>query len=232
MAVSGISAFSMTAAEILDAAFARIRGEETTAYEVKSATRSMNLTFQDFSNRGVNLWTLEEVTLSISTASVASYTLDADTLDVIWAITRDTQNNQQTDIICQRIGLQQYFELTDKTDTGRPYQYAIQRGREYPILFLYPLSDGVSATSFIYYRIRRLDDIVTLRNNPDVPRNFLPAVVSGIAYYMALERPQITPDRIGFLKQVYEEDFARAATEDRDRAPLRLEPDLSMYFSR
>ena len=66
-------------------------------------------------------------------------------------------------------------------------------------------------------------------NNYDIPALFLPAMVAGLAYYIAIKKPEAT-DRVGLLKQIYEEQFQLAAEENRVKAPFRLIP-LAEYYS-
>ena len=64
----------------------------------------------------------------------------------------------------------------------------------------------------------------TLANTTDAPFRFLPCMVAGLAYYLSLKR---APDRVQMLKSIYEEEFQRAADEDEDRVPLKLQPSVS-----
>jgi len=80
--------------------------------------------------------------------------------------------------------------------------------------------------TLVYYRIRRIEDSVKGSiTQYDAPTRFLPAIIAGLAYQLALKNPDVS-DRIPLLKQVYEEDFALAATEDRDRSDFRIIPAL------
>ena len=90
---------------------------------------------------------------------------------------------------------------------------------------MWPIPDNNNYT-LVYYRIRRIEDSVNGSiTQYDAPTRFLPAIVSGLAYHLSLKNPNVA-DRIQLLKGLYEEDFALAATEDRDRSDFRIVPAL------
>jgi hypothetical protein len=150
---------------------------------------------------------------------VADITLDADTVNVLSAVIRDTSQGQQTDITIDRISREEYLNVPDKTTQARPAQYYVQRANTFKV-FLYPAAD--QAYTFVYYRIRRIQDAGNYTNTADVNFRFLPCMVSGLAYYLALK---FAPERVTALKAFYEEDFQRAALEDRDTASVSFVPD-------
>ena len=78
-----------------------------------------------------------------------------------------------------------------------------------------------STDELIYYRVRRIEDADTAINTADLPFRFLPCLVAGLAYYLAIKR---APQKIVILKEIYEEEFQRAASEDGERTALRLVP--------
>ena len=110
----------------------------------------------------------------------------------------------------------------NKLTTGRPAQYFVQRTTT-PVLFVYPAPDTAQTYTFRYYAVRRIEDVGTYTNTADVVFRFLPCLVAGLSYYLALKK---APDRIQLLKTLYEEEFARAAIEDRDIASVYLTPDF------
>jgi hypothetical protein len=71
-----------------------------------------------------------------------------------------------------------------------------------------------------------MDDADTPINTMELPFRFYPCLAAGLAYYIAMKR---APDRVQLLKAVYEEEFERAATEDRDRASFNVQPSLDYY---
>ena len=193
----------------------------TSGYQLTSARRSLNLLFLDWANRGLNLWTIEEATYSLVQGS-RELTLPTDTVNVLSAVIRLTQQGQQTDITIDRISREDYLELPDKLTQARPAQYYVQRANPTKV-FLYPAADQVY--TFVYYRIRRIQDAGGYSNTADVNFRFLPCLVSGLAYMLSLK---FAPERTAGLKQLYEEDFQRAALEDRDTASIHLTPDFGV----
>ena len=107
----------------------------------------------------------------------------------------------------------------NKTDKGRPSQFYVDR-QVNPVVYLWQSPEN-STDQIIYYRLVRVDDADNYNNDFDMPFRFFPCLVAGLAYYLSMK---IAPDRVALLKGVYDEEFARAASEDRDRASLRLVP--------
>jgi hypothetical protein len=179
--------------------------------------------FADWANRGVNLWTIEEVTLSLSDGT-ASYTLNSYDIDVLSAVIRDTSKSPNLDTAIDKIGRQEYKRRKGETTKAKPSQYFVDR-QTTPVVKLWPTPDS-SNYQFISYRIQRIDDVSTSAENPEVPSRFIPCMVSGLAYYIALKK---NPEKAVILKQQYEQDFKLAADEDRNRAPLMLVPSGRFY---
>jgi len=219
MTTSGTTTFDLNIDDIVEEAFERCGMRMTSGYQLNSARRSLNLVFLDWANRGLNLWTIEQQTFPL-TAGVSTLTLDSDTVNVLSAVIRDTSQGQQTDITIDRISREEYLNIPDKTTRARPAQYYVQRANTFQV-FLYPAAD--QAYTFVYYRIRRIQDAGGYTNTADVNFRFLPCLVSGLAYYLALK---FAPERVTALKAFYDEDFQRAALEDRDTASVSFVPDL------
>ena len=186
----------------------------TSGYQLNSARRSLNLLFLDWANRGLNLWTIEQATISL-TASTTSYNLGTDIVNVLTAVINDTN-----DIAIDRISRAEYLNLPNKSTEARPAQYYVER-TNVPKVFLYPTPD--KAYIFKYYRIRRIQDPGNYTNTLDVNFRFLPCLSAGLAYYLSLK---FAPDRTAVLKTLYEEEFARAAAEDRDTASVSFVPQV------
>jgi len=219
LTTSGTTTFDLNIDDIVEEAFERCGMRMTSGYQLNSARRSLNLVFLDWANRGLNLWTIEQQTFPL-TAGVSTLTLDSDTVNVLSAVIRDTSQGQQTDITIDRISREEYLNIPDKTTRARPAQYYVQRANTFQV-FLYPSAD--QAYTFVYYRIRRIQDAGGYTNTADVNFRFLPCLVSGLAYYLALK---FAPERVTALKAFYDEDFQRAALEDRDTASVSFVPDL------
>jgi len=176
--------------------------------------------FLDWANRGLNLWTIEEQVYPL--AGTAEITLDADTINVLSAVIRDSSQSPSVDITIDRISREEYLNIPDKQTGARPAQYYVQRANPTKV-FLYPRPNG--PYSLVYYRIRRIEDAGNYTNTADVNFRFLPCLVSGLAYYLSLK---FASDRTVGLKQIYEEDFTRAALEDRDTASVSFVPELGV----
>ena len=225
MATSGTATFNLDINEIIEEAYERAGlGRAFSGNDFRTARRSLNLLAQDFANRGINLWTIEESTLSLSTGT-STYDLPADTVSILDHSIRTGTGTSQSDLSITRMSVGEYAGITNKNTRGRPVKIYIERLRDNPKVTLWPVPD-VATYTLVYYRIRRIEDSAAGANNQyDAPTRFLPAIVSGLAYQLALKNPMVA-DRIQLLKQVYEEDFNLAATEDRDRSDFRIVPAL------
>lgn len=225
MATSGTATFNLDIHEIIEEAYERAGlGRAYSGSDFRTARRSLNLLAQDFANRGINLWTVDQATLSL-TSGTASYTLPADTVSVLDHAVREGTGTSQTDLAITRMSLGEYSALTSKNTQGRPVKIYIERLVAAPRITVWPVPNNNNYT-LVYYRIRRIEDSVKGSiTQYDAPTRFLPAIIAGLAYQLALKNPDVS-DRIPLLKQVYEEDFALAATEDRDRSDFRIVPAL------
>lgn len=221
MSTSGTTDFNLSIDDLIEEAFERCGMRMTAGYQLSSARRSINLLFLDWANRGLNLWTIEETIYPIVQGTRVILAGD-DTVNVLSAVIRQTINGQQQDISVDRIGRESYLNLPDKLTQARPAQYYVERSNT-PEVYLYPSSD--KDYSFVCYRIRRIQDAGAYGNTSDVNFRFLPCLASGLAYMLSLK---YSPDRTGALKQIYEEDFQRAAFEDRDTASAFFLPDVGM----
>ena len=219
MATSGTAIFNLHIDDLVEEAFERCGMQMTAGYQLSSARRSLNLLFADWANRGLNLWTIEEATSALVDGT-RTITLATDTVNVLSAVVRDTINGEQQDINIERIGREEYLNLPNKLTKARPTQFYVERSNT-PTVYLYPTSD--TTYTFVYYRIRRIEDAGDYTNTSDVNFRFLPCLVSGLAYMLSLK---YAADRVGLLKQIYEEDFQKAAMEDRDTASSYFVPQV------
>ena len=223
MTTSGTTAFTLEFPELVEEAFERAGSELRTGYDLKTARRSMNLLFADWANRGINLWTIDSGTINL-VPGTATYVLPADTVDLIDHVIRTGAGNTSTqaDLTCTRISSSTYATIPNKLSQARPLQIWIQR-LEAPQFTLWPVPDASQTYQIVYWRLRRLQDAGNGANTPDVPFRFLPALVAGLAYYLALKLPN-GMDRLPMLKQQYDEAWQLASDEDREKATLRLVP--------
>jgi len=219
MTVSGSTDFELDVADYIEEAFERCGLEVRTGYDLKTAKRSMNLMFADWANRGLNQWTIEQRTITV-TSNDGDYDLGADVIDILSLVVR----RSGTDYALDRISRDEYLNIPTKTTQARPTQYFVDR-QITPVLKLWPLPDN-NTDVIIYDALTRLDDADTYTNTLGVPFRFYPALAAGLAYYISVKR---APDRMQMLKALYEEELNRAMDEDRDRASFRVAPDLRNY---
>jgi len=222
MATSGTSTFNLEFDEIIEEAYERCGLESRTGYDMKTARRSLGLLLMEWANRGLNLWTIEQRSVAM-VAGTNNYNLPTDTVNILSAVVRTGTGSAQQDITLDRISQNEYLHLPDKNTQARPSQYYLQRTTT-PVLFVYPAPDA-STYTFQYYVVRRIEDVGAFTNNADVVFRFMPCLVAGLAYYIAVKK---VPEKVPLLKQLYEEEFARAAMEDRDTASVYLTPEISV----
>jgi hypothetical protein len=290
MAVSGSKDFEPNVAEYVEEAFERCGLELRTGYDAQTARRSLNLLFADWANRGLNRWTIEQVTqtfaedlagypvgtITLSVSDSDSFTIaetitggtsaataslitkpastsmtitvpsgtftsgetitgsssSATTTTTSTASLEDTQSTidilsgvirrDSSDIAITRISRDDYLNIATKSTKGRPTQFYVDRLIT-PVVKVWPTPEN-STDQFIYDRLVRIDDADTSVNTVQIPFRFYPCLAAGLAYYISLKR---APERIQILKALYEEEFLRAAEEDRDKASLVLVPTYS-----
>lgn len=221
MATSGTTDFNLSIDDLIEEAFERCGVRAASGYQLNSARRSLNLLFLDWANRGLNLWTIEQATYSL-TQGTNEITLSNDTVNVLEAVIRQNIQGTDSDVYIERISREDWLNVPDKTTQARPAQFYVQRANTVKVFF-YPAAD--QAYTFVYYRIRRIQDAGIYTNTTDINFRFLPCLASGLAYQLSLK---FAPDRSGALKAIYEEDFNRAALEDRDTASVQFVPDLGV----
>jgi hypothetical protein len=229
MAVSGTTAFNLDLTEVVEEAFERAGSEMRTGYDLRTARRSLNLLFADWANRGLNMWTFEQGTIPL-VPGTATYNLPADTVDLMEHVIRTGAGSASTqaDLTITRISVSTYATIPNKLQQARPIQVWIQRLVDNPTITVWPVPDSSQTYTFVYWRLRRIDDAGTGVNTMDVPFRFLPCMVAGLAYYLALKVPG-GAERLPVLKQQYDEAWELASTEDREKASVRFVP-RQMYI--
>ena len=219
MAVSGSSDFELDVSDYIEEAFERCGIEVRTGYDLKSAKRSLNLMLAEWANRGLNQWTIVQRTQAL-TQGTGNYALNNDVIDVLSVIVR----RSGTDYSLDRLSRDEYLSIPNKTTEGRANQFFLDR-QVTPELKLWPVPEN-STDVVIYDALTRMDDADTFINTMDMPFRFYPCLAAGLAYYIAVKR---APNRVQLLKAIYEEEFERAATEDRDRSSFNVVPQYQ-YF--
>ena len=158
MATSGTTAFDMDFTEIAEEAWERAGREMRSGYDLRTARRSMNIMTIEWQNRGINLWTIDEGTVSL-VKGTSEYTLPADTIDLLDQVLRTNAGNAstQSDLTLSRIGVSTYAAIPNKLVQGRPIQVWIERLAAAPTINLWPVPDSNNYI-FKYYRMRRIED--------------------------------------------------------------------------
>ena len=235
MTTSGTSTFNLNLNDLVEEAFERCGAELRTGYDLRTARRSLNLLTIEWANRGINLWTIEQGSFPLVQGQIV-YDLPVDTIDLLEHVVRTQTGEQQTDITINRISIDTYSTIPNKNAQGRPIQVWINRqsGADYPTtgvkepqINVWPAPDQSNYYTFVYWRLRRLQDAGDGVTTQDIPFRFIPCMVAGLAYHLSLKVPGAL-ERSQMLKAEYEELWQQAADEDREKAPLRIAP--RQYF--
>lgn len=254
MTTSGLSTFNLDLNDLVEEAFERCGKELRTGYDLRTARRSINLLTIEWANRGINLWTIEQGSIPMYQGT-SVYNLPADTIDLLDHVVRTGTGQNQVDININRISESTYSTIPNKNATGRPIQVWINRqsgarypvggqpagtdpttGIDYPKINVWPSPDQGTVDSpyytFVYWRMRRIQDAGDGSNTQDIPFRFIPVMVAGLAYYLSIKLEGVDGARIPMLKADYEQQFELAAQEDRDKANDRFVPRVMFYGRR
>ena len=245
---SGTATFDKTFAidEIVEEAYQRIGVDQLDAYQIKSARRSINIMFQEWGNRGLHYWEIDETNIDLiegqaeyhffrsaaddtsdSNRAQATTNQTASTIfgvdDVLEATyrTNRTQSTQQ-DVAMTKISRSTYSGLSNKLSKGQPTQYYVQRLIDRVTVFVYPTPDTTAASADMHlYFVKRIDDAGAYSNATDVPYRFVPCMISGLAFYLA---QKVKPEMEQQMKLYYEDEFNRALTEDGSSTSTHITP--------
>jgi hypothetical protein len=229
MTTSGTATFNLDLSEIVEEAFERCGSELRTGYDLRTARRSLNLMFAEWASRGLNMWTFEQGTINL-VPGTATYDLPTDTVDLLEHVIRTGAGNvaTQADLTITRISVSTYATIPNKLTQARPIQIWVER-LDQPRVTLWPVPDNSQPYQLVYWRLRRIQDAGDGTNTMDMPFRFIPCMVAGLAYHLSMKIPgalQRMPD----LKAQYEEAWAIASTEDREKASDRFVP-RRMYIA-
>ena len=219
MATSGSVDFELDVADYIEEAFERCGLEVRTGYDLKTAKRSLNLMLAEWANRGLNQWTIEQRTFT-TTQGDADISLSEDVIDILSVVVQ----RSGTDFALDRVSRSEFLNIPNKTTQGRPTQFFLDR-QITPNLKIWPTPEN-STDIVTYNALTRIQDADSQTNTLEVPFRFYPCLAAGLAYYISLKR---APNRVQLLKAMYEEEFERAMTEDRDRASFNVVPQYE-YF--
>jgi hypothetical protein len=209
-------------AELFEEAYERAGLEMRSGYDMRTARRSLNLLALEWQNRGLNLFTVASGTIPL-VAGQATYAAPADTIDIIEHQLRTGTGASQTDTALERISVSTYAAQTTKALQGRPTQIYIDRGVTTNIT-VWPVPDAAQSYELFFYRLKGIDGVASgAGGSAAIPPRFVPALVAGLAFEIASKRPEVA-DRALVLKQLYEEQFQRAADEDRDKSSTFFAP--------
>ena len=208
-------------ADIVEEAYERIGIQGVSGYQLKGARRSLNIMFQEWSNRGLHYWEVANNSITLVNGQ-SVYTMFRSTADGTSSATAvygvddileaSYRNSDSIDTPLTKINRSTYQALSNKTSTGQPTQYFVQRfiDKITVTLYLTPGSDQ-AGEFFNYYYVKRIQDAGDYSNDADVPYRFVPCMVAGLAYYLAVKN---APDKIQMLKMLYEDELQRALQED------------------
>jgi hypothetical protein len=236
MTTSGTQSFNLDLNNLIEEAFERCGAELRTGYDLRTARRSLNLLTIEWANRGINLWTIEQGSIPMVQGQI-TYDLPIDTIDLLDMVIRTGSGQGQTDININRISVDTYSTIPNKNAQGRPIQVWINRqsgatepvtGINYPQINVWPAPEQSNFYTFVYWRLKRIQDAGNGMTTQDIPFRFLPCLVAGLAYYLSMKLPEALP-RLEMLKMSYEEQWNLASSEDREKASLRIAP--RQYFT-
>jgi hypothetical protein len=230
---SGTTTFDKTFAidEIIEEAYERIGLQSVSGNQLRQARRSLNIMFQEWGNRGLHYWEVANNSITL-VANQAEYTMfrstgdgtsDATAVygvdDVLEAVYR---NSSSVDSPLTKINRSTYQALSNKTSTGTPSQYFVQRFIDKVTITLYLTPGSSEAGNTInYYYVKRIQDVGDYTNATDVPYRFVPCMASGLAYYLSQKfKPELTQQ----MKLLYEDELQRALAEDGSSSSSYITP--------
>jgi hypothetical protein len=226
MTTSGTTSFNLSIDEIVEESYERIGIRSNSGYDIKSARRSLNILFSEWSNRGIHLWKVElnEIAMVSGQAAYAVPSNVSDVLEAYISSSSGTPGTTTNDLTLNKIDRSAYAALPNKGTTGQPSQYYVDR-QVTPEIYLYQTPDLSTYTYLKYYSINRIEDAGAYTNNADVVYRFIPGMCAGLAYYLSQKR---SPERVDMLKMAYEDEMKRALDEDGSRTSLYIAP--QSYF--
>ena len=241
MATSGTVDFNLSIEEVIEDAYERCGGQARAGYDLKSARRSLNILLSEWGNRGLHFWEVGNVNMALnedqntyriyknSTARDSSTTYKAqdntgayiyNATDILEVVYRD-EIASPTDVSMTKIDRSTYQALANKLSNGTPSQYFIQRFTDYTQIKVYLTPSSTTDKFLNFYYIKRIQDSGSYSNDPDAPYRFLPCMTSGLAFYLS---QKVAPDRTQALKLYYEDELARALSEDGSASSSYITP--------
>ena len=229
---SGTTTFEkgFSISDIVEEAYERLGIQGVSGYQLKSARRSLNILFQEWANRGLHYWEVANNNITL-VANQATYTMFRSTADGTSSTTaiygvddilEASYRNDNVDTPLTKVSRSQYQAFSNKTSTGTPSQYFVQRFIDKVTVTLYLTPGTNEAGKFLnYYYVKRIQDAGDYTNDADVPYRFVPCMTAGLAYYLAIKT---APDRVQMLKMLYEDELQRALQEDGSSSSTYISP--------
>jgi hypothetical protein len=237
---SGTATFDKTFAidEIVEESFERIGLQNVAGYQLKSARRSLNILLQEWGNRGIHYWEIDELDIDLiegqaeykffrssddGTSAVSNPNGVYGISDVLEAQLRSNRTQTtQSDSPMTKVDRSNYAGFSNKLSKGTPNQYFVQRFIDHVSIQVYPTPDSTNASKDMHiYYIKRIQDAGDYTNASDVPFRFIPCMVSGLAFYLA---QKYQPQMVQAMKLYYEDEFARALAEDGSASSTHITP--------
>ena len=238
---SGTHTFDKTFSigQIIEEAFERLGIQNVTGYQLKSSRRSLNIMLQEWGNRGIHYWEIDETNIDLiegqaeykffraSSDGTSATTTPTNGIygmsDVLEAQLRSNRTQTtQSDSPMSKVDRSIYAGFSNKLSKGTPNQYWVQRFIDHVSISIYPTPDSTSASKDMHiYYIKRIQDAGAYTNATDLPFRFVPCMVSGLAYYLSMK---YAPQLIQPMKLVYEEEFQRALAEDGSDSSTHISP--------
>ncbi len=228
MATSGTHTFNLDISDIMEEAYDLCGLELRSGYSFRGAKRALNLVFLEWQNKGLNLWTVEQGSVSVIEGT-SSYTVDASALDIVDVFIRTDAGDEtkQFDQRLNRISRTEYNHQSNKLLQAKPTQFYVDKDSGSIKLVLWSTPD--KAYTLVYDYIQRIEDTGDVAsNNVDVPSRYLPCLTYALAYNLAVKSPEAQP-RVPMIKQRYDELWKDVSDADRERASVRFVPDLGTY---
>ena len=238
---SGTTTFDKTFSidEIIEEAFERLGIQNVTGYQLKTSRRSINIMLQEWGNRGIHYWEIDETNMDLIEGQ-SDYDFFRSSADGTSAVTTPTNgitgmsdileaqlrsnrtSTDQSDSPMTKVDRSTYAGFSNKLSKGTPNQYWVERFIDKVRVHIYPTPDSTNASKDMhFYYIKRIQDVGDYTNATDVPFRFVPCMVSGLAYYLS---QKYQPQLIQATKLAYEDEFARALAEDGSASSTHITP--------
>jgi len=226
---SGTTSFTLDIRDIMEEAYDLCGLELRSGYSYRGAKRALNLVFLEWQNKGLNLWTIEQGTTTM-TAGTNSYTADSSALDIVDVFVRTDagDTNKQFDQRLNRISRTEYNHQANKLVQAKPTQFYVDKDNDAVKIVVWSVPDAADTYTLVYDYVKKIEDVGTIAsNNADVPTRYLPCLTYALAYNIACKSPE-AQNRIPMIKQRYDELWRDVSDADREKAAVRFVPDLSI----